>query len=337
MLGRNQNVANAHLSDQELLRAADGELPTRRADQVHSHLAACWDCRARMAEIEETIAEFARAHRHADGDLPPIDGPRALLRAQLAQLNSRPSVRSWSWLFPFSSSVRTAAILAVGLLIAAGAGETLLVHSAWYRRSASNTFERGAEPDRNLTPGVTRSVTISDVCSMPREEVVSEVPGDLRQQVFREYGIANPRPEDYEIDYLIAPGLGGVEDLHNLWPEPSTSRTWNAHVKDALEEHLHEMVCGGKLDLSTAQRDIATDWIAAYKKYFHTAMPIAVRSNLMQPAPPVASERQERGPSFNKAGPNPRAPGLIPSLITGFRAHSAIDFPAISGETPAIA
>ncbi len=30
------------------------------------------------------------------------------------------------------------------------------------------------------------------------------------------------------------------------------------------------MVCSGKLDLSTAQRDIATDWIAAYKKYFHT-------------------------------------------------------------------
>ena len=30
------------------------------------------------------------------------------------------------------------------------------------------------------------------------------------------------------------------------------------------------MVCGGELELSTAERDIATDWIAAYKKYFHT-------------------------------------------------------------------
>jgi hypothetical protein len=37
------------------------------------------------------------------------------------------------------------------------------------------------------------------------------------------------------------------------------------------------MVCAGKLDLSTAQREIATDWIAAYKKYFHTDRPLSVR------------------------------------------------------------
>jgi hypothetical protein len=56
--------------------------------------------------------------------------------------------------------------------------------------------------------------------------------------------------------------------------------TWNAHVKDTLEEHLHEMVCAGKLDLSTAQRDIAMDWIAAYKKYFQTDRPLSERSDL---------------------------------------------------------
>ena len=40
------------------------------------------------------------------------------------------------------------------------------------------------------------------------------------------------------------------------------------------------MVCGGELDLSTAQRDIATDWIAAYKKYFHTNRPLTLHSRL---------------------------------------------------------
>jgi hypothetical protein len=40
------------------------------------------------------------------------------------------------------------------------------------------------------------------------------------------------------------------------------------------------MVCGGQLDLSTAQRDISTDWIAAYKKYFHTDRPLALHSRL---------------------------------------------------------
>ena len=48
---------------------------------------------------------------------------------------------------------------------------------------------------------------------------------------------------------------------------------WNAHVKDELEDRLHELVCDGELDLSTAQHDISADWILAYKKYFHTDRP----------------------------------------------------------------
>ena len=72
----------------------------------------------------------------------------------------------------------------------------------------------------------------------------------------------------YEVDYLIAPGLGGTADIHNLWPEPYSSDAWNARVKDELEEYLHQSVCAGKVDLRTAQSDISHDWIAAYKKYF---------------------------------------------------------------------
>jgi hypothetical protein len=74
--------------------------------------------------------------------------------------------------------------------------------------------------------------------------------------------------------------LGGADDIHNLWPERYSSSIWNAHVKDALEEHFHQMVCAGKLDLSTAQRDIASDWIAAYKKYFRTDRPLSMSSDL---------------------------------------------------------
>jgi hypothetical protein len=55
--------------------------------------------------------------------------------------------------------------------------------------------------------------------------------------------------------------------------------TWNVHFKDDLEERLHQLVCGGKLNLSTAQRDIATDWIAAYKNYFNTDKPLSLRSD----------------------------------------------------------
>ncbi|HTT63562.1 MAG TPA: hypothetical protein VMG35_17020, partial [Bryobacteraceae bacterium] len=78
----------------------------------------------------------------------------------------------------------------------------------------------------------------------------------------------------YEVDYLVTPALGGADDIHNLWPE-SYSAEWNAQVKDALEDRLRDLVCDGSLDLGKAQREIATDWIATYKKYFQTDKPLA--------------------------------------------------------------
>jgi len=272
-----------HLSDQEMLLAADGELSTRRAARVDAHLAACWACRARMAEIEETIAAFARAYRHTlDSRLPSISGPRSRLQARLAELTAKQEVNSWRRLLSLTLARGGAAILVAAVLIAAVA-VSFLVHRSTLRgpNSVVAVLERDVLPDRSLTPGATRRVTtISDVCSIAHEEVVREVSTSLRQEVFQRYGIVNPRASDYEIDYLIAPGLGGVEAISNLWPEPYTSRTWNAHVKDDLEERLHQMVCAGELDLSAAQRDIATDWIAAYKKYFHTDRPLALHSRL---------------------------------------------------------
>ena len=41
-----------------------------------------------------------------------------------------------------------------------------------------------------------------------------------------------------------------------------------------VEDRLRDMVCKGEIDLSTAQHEIATDWIVAYKKYFHTDRPL---------------------------------------------------------------
>jgi hypothetical protein len=40
-----------------------------------------------------------------------------------------------------------------------------------------------------------------------------------------------------------------------------------------LEDRLHRMVCNNQIDLASAQHEIATDWIAAYKKYFHAENP----------------------------------------------------------------
>jgi hypothetical protein len=44
-------------------------------------------------------------------------------------------------------------------------------------------------------------------------------------------------------------------------------------VKDVLERRLHNLVCAGKVDLKTAQHEIATDWIKAYQKYIAKSPP----------------------------------------------------------------
>jgi Putative zinc-finger len=267
-----------HPSDQEMLLARDDELSSRHAARVRAHLTACSGCRGRMAEIEQTSAAFAQAYRQTvDLRLPSASGPRALLRARLAELASKQESTSWRRLLSLPVASQPAPVVGAAVLLVAMAG-SLLIHRYTHPAldSAATRQERDELPDRKLTPGVTRTVsTMSDVCSMPQEEVVAEVSMSMRQEVFRRYGIVNPQASDYEIDYLIAPGLGGVEAIPNLWPERHTSRTWNSRVKDDLEERLHEMVCDGQLDLSTAQHDIASDWIAAYKKYFHTDRPLA--------------------------------------------------------------
>jgi hypothetical protein len=219
-----------------------------------------------MGRLEETIEDFVAFHRRTlDPELADPAGPTALLRARLAGLAVNSSIGRWKN-FLQSLPPRPAAYICTAVSIGVLAATTLLRHFQ-LPRSAGLTFATMAVPDHNLTPGATRPVSLGEVCSMPHEEVVRDVSSSVRQEVFKEYGIVNPRAEDYEIDYLIAPGLGGTEDIHNLWPEPATSSAWNAHVKDDLEERLHQLVCDGELDLSTAQRAIATDWIAAYKKY----------------------------------------------------------------------
>jgi hypothetical protein len=84
-----------------------------------------------------------------------------------------------------------------------------------------------------------------------------------------EYNLPTGPHPDYEVDHLIPLGIGGADDHKNLWPEPrrSIEPVWNAERKDALEYKLRELVCGGQLDVNTAQKAIADDWTEAYRRY----------------------------------------------------------------------
>ena len=71
----------------------------------------------------------------------------------------------------------------------------------------------------------------------------------------------------YQEDHLIALSIGGApEDERHLWPQPRKSG-WTAAKKDRLEAVLHKMVCAREITLLEAQHAMATDWIAAWKKY----------------------------------------------------------------------
>src|SRR5215471_14660960 len=90
-------LRDTHPTDQDLIFAADGELPIRRAERLRRHLADCWECRVRAQELERAISEFVHLHRHnLDPLLPPAAGRRALLKAQLHELASHRS----TWRLP---------------------------------------------------------------------------------------------------------------------------------------------------------------------------------------------------------------------------------------------
>lgn len=263
------NDQASHPSDQQLLLEFEEELPPNATKQVRTHIDSCWTCRARRQELENAKAAFIRAHhQEMDPKIPPMAGPRAHLRARLAELSESGS-RSRRFALPrrlgWALAVGTCGLLAAALfLVRPGAGRYGQTHP---RSLIVST------PDSRLTPGAAILTTRLAVCAQAnaRNKSVSVA---LQKQVFEEYGIAGAEPRAYEVDYLVTPALGGADDLRNLWPHSNSATLWNAQVKDALEDRLREMVCDGSLDLTEAQKAIAVNWIAAYKKCFHTDQPL---------------------------------------------------------------
>ncbi len=261
------STAYTHLSDEELLQFADGELASRQMATVHAHLASCWDCRARPKQTEETIADFVRAqHEEHDPQLPSGTGPRALLRARLAAEAAHPS--SARHFLPQVFPLRMLAYASAALLIA------ILTFAVYRWLPTGNRFTMRLMPDRRLTPGVARAISPSDVCHVRYSDDARLVAASTQEKVLQEYGIDSSQAGKYELDYLISPQLGGTDDIRNLWPEPQSNTEWNTRTKDALEDRLHELVCDGKIDLATAQQELASDWISAYKRYFHSDRPL---------------------------------------------------------------
>lgn len=123
-----------------------------------------------------------------------------------------------------------------------------------------------ARPDPRLTPGDVFPVTAAAVCRSGYSRSVRDVSSGTKSEVYARYGIRSRAPGEYEVDHLVPLGVGGSNDLKNLWPQPAEPRP-GYREKDDLEDALHRLVCSGQLDLAEAQRQVAADWYAAYRRY----------------------------------------------------------------------
>jgi len=148
-------------------------------------------------------------------------------------------------------------------------GKTLLLGA----RTRTRGCRLGPLPDRRCSPGAYYGkLTVQVLCSRSfHTSSVRDVPEPEKRRVELEYGLA---PRQYgsalEIDHIVALEIGGSNDIANLYPEKADAHP-GFHVKDALENKLHALVCAGRMSLRTAQRQIAADWESLYVEVFGVA------------------------------------------------------------------
>jgi hypothetical protein len=257
--------SSQHLSDEEILQLIDNELPAGRAERLREHVAACPKCRERQASIKgtlNTLSEFYISEQVESGSMAARS--RTVLQEQLVEDRKRHSFWRRFVAVGHLPLPIAAAIVLVFIGFASYGGRKV-----WTGKpSVLSPQEEAVVPNRSLTPGAVRAVSLKEICSSTDDDLDPTVPSSTERAVLQEYGLPPNGPSrNYQIDYLVNPQLGGTNDIRNLWPEPYSDARWNAQAKDELERHLHQMVCNRTVDLAVAQREIATDWIAAYKKY----------------------------------------------------------------------
>lgn len=121
-------------------------------------------------------------------------------------------------------------------------------------------------PDLELTPGVVRTSDAKQICAKSfRTAPYRKTTPAMKRHVCAAYHTKPcPKSGKMELDHLLPLELGGLDDERNLWVQLAPE----FHYKDALENKLKHLVCIDKtLGLADVQKQIITDWPAAYEKY----------------------------------------------------------------------
>ena len=272
-----------HVPDEDLVLLENNELAKGRSASVRRHLESCERCLNRLFEIQRTLADYVEARRAGlDPQLPSIGPSRAELQRRLEDARAQPR----SWFDPFT--LRPAGSLAWGPAILALVAVTVVLAPRLERMTPTSDPKQISSrfaPDPRLTPGLSTRASHDELCASQPSPTAASIDRELAIAVFRVHGIRDPQPRAYEVDYLIPLELGGAKDTRNLWPQPYGVQPWNAFTKDALEDHLLRAVCDGRITLQAAQRDLATDWVAAYRKHFRTREPLVEHASFLKDEP----------------------------------------------------
>jgi hypothetical protein len=120
----------------------------------------------------------------------------------------------------------------------------------------------GKLPDPRCTPGsFDPAMTKARLCAPGYRTSTYRPPTSQTSRA--KYHVVEPaygqRNVSGELDHLVPLELGGSNDMTNFWVEAGKI----PNPKDTVENHLHAMVCTGRISLRTAQLDIAHDWMTA--------------------------------------------------------------------------
>jgi hypothetical protein len=260
-----------HLDDHELMLAVDAELTPRRQAALDAHAAECASCRRRRDELATALRRVSPLLQSESADATPASSyARIRLAAAMRKMAEEDRERWTSWRLPAAVRSGPHLVASVGLIVVLVVGAVLATRATQAR--SNRQIERAALPLSELTPGAVSTLTVGELCAGGRPSRL--VPDATRRQVLSGYAMEHVSDRMYELDALVTPDLGGTTDAANLWPQRYYSPVWNARVKDELEELLPKLVCGGRLELSVAQRAIAADWVGAYKRFFQTDRPL---------------------------------------------------------------
>ncbi len=141
-----------------------------------------------------------------------------------------------------------------------------------YRAAGSDPLPDPACTPGAINPQVTQATIGSTICRSGWTSTIrppSSITGAEKRGSAAAYSYTGSFTTG-EYDHLIPLELGGdPNDPANLWLQPNdrpgATSTFNS--KDTLESVLRRLVCSGRLALADARLAIATDWVAAARRY----------------------------------------------------------------------